>query len=63
MAGAALPPALLTLRWKMDCNNNCWPSGRWAVKELLRAGHPAEQLTTDRPVGPAGLQLEHLKPV
>lgn len=59
MAGSALPPALLTLRGKMDCNNNCWPSGHWAVKEL----RPAEQLTTDRPVGPAGLQSEGLKPV
>lgn len=59
MAGSALPPALLTLRCKTDCNNKCWPSGHWAVKELP----PVEQRTTDRPVGPAGLQSERLKPV
>lgn len=50
VAGSALPPALLTPRWKMDCNNNCWPSGHWAVKELLCAARPAEQLATGRPV-------------
>lgn len=28
----------------MDCNNNCWPSGHWTVKEQLLGVRPPESL-------------------
>lgn len=28
----------------MDCNNNCWPSGHWTVKEQLLGVQPLESL-------------------
>lgn len=36
--------APLTLWWKMDCNNNCWPSGHWTVKEQPLGVQPLESL-------------------
>lgn len=43
-AQSILSQAPLTLWWKMDCNNNCWPSGHWTVKEELLGVWPPESL-------------------
>jgi len=41
-AQSTLSLAPLTGCKKMDCNNNCWPSGQWTVKEQFLGVQPLD---------------------